>query len=290
MPATPVHVELKRLPSLPFSYLKALFHRKPETTRSPTVIVASLAGLRLDGARLDRYRRLFGLPVAGSLPILYPQVVIAAAFAKLILRPEFPFRPLGLVHRRTLITLHRALASHAAYDVELRIQVAHDTEQGTEVAFVTELCEAGERVWHGQATVLLRRRGEGNKRLQTLPPPPALDTPDTRVVTWHVGGNTGRRYAAVSGDYNPIHLSRLTARLFGYERAIAHGLWTLGRTLAELEPVPKEPLFLEAAFKRPLFLPSTVHSWARQEADGVHFGVRDGATGAPHLIARMHAL
>ena len=45
----------------------------------------------------------------------------------------------------------------------------------------------------------------------------------------------GRRYGAVSGDRNPIHLYPLTARLFGFRRAIAHGMWTKARCLAALE-------------------------------------------------------
>ena len=47
----------------------------------------------------------------------------------------------------------------------------------------------------------------------------------------------GRRYAAISGDYNPIHLGALSAKLFGFKQAIAHGMWSKARCLAALDAV-----------------------------------------------------
>ncbi|WP_258038084.1 MaoC/PaaZ C-terminal domain-containing protein, partial [Streptomyces sp. SM5] len=55
------------------------------------------------------------------------------------------------------------------------------------------------------------------------------------VAEWRLPGDLGRRYGAVSGDRNPIHLHPLTARLFGFPRHIAHGMWTVARCLAEAE-------------------------------------------------------
>ncbi|SCD77380.1 MaoC like domain-containing protein, partial [Streptomyces sp. DpondAA-D4] len=55
------------------------------------------------------------------------------------------------------------------------------------------------------------------------------------VAEWRLPGDLGRRYGAVSGDRNPIHLHPLTARLFGFPRHLAHGMWTVARCLAEAE-------------------------------------------------------
>ena len=51
-------------------------------------------------------------------------------------------------------------------------------------------------------------------------------------VEWRLPGDLGRRYAAVSGDRNPIHLYALTAKAFGFPRQIAHGMWSKARCLA----------------------------------------------------------
>ena len=71
-------------------------------------------------------------------------------------------------------------------------------------------------------------------------------------------GDIGRRYAAVSGDRNPIHLHALTAQAFGFPSAIAHGMWLKARTLASLEGRLPDAYTADVAFKLPVLLPSTV--------------------------------
>ncbi|NEA19599.1 MaoC/PaaZ C-terminal domain-containing protein, partial [Streptomyces halstedii] len=67
------------------------------------------------------------------------------------------------------------------------------------------------------------------------PDAPAAGAGLPAVAEWRLPGDLGRRYGAVSGDRNPIHLHPLTARLFGFPRHIAHGMWTVARCLAEAE-------------------------------------------------------
>jgi acyl dehydratase len=63
----------------------------------------------------------------------------------------------------------------------------------------------------------------------------------------------------VSGDYNPIHLSAASAKLFGFPSAIAHGLWNKARTLAALaDHLPAANVEIHVQFKKPVRLPSEV--------------------------------
>ncbi|MFF3615990.1 MaoC/PaaZ C-terminal domain-containing protein [Streptomyces sp. NPDC002580] len=87
---------------------------------------------------------------------------------------------------------------------------------------------------------------------------------------WHLAADTGRRYGAVSGDRNPIHLHPLTARLFGFPHAIAHGMWTVARCLAEYGP--PESVGVRAEFRAPVALPGT----ATYAARGASFELRTG--------------
>jgi acyl dehydratase len=84
---------------------------------------------------------------------------------------------------------------------------------------------------------------------------PPADT--AGAVTWKLPGDLGRRYGAISGDRNPIHLHALSARLFGFKQAIAHGMWTKARALAALEPLP-DAYTVDVEFKKPIFLPGRV--------------------------------
>ncbi|MFD5633726.1 MaoC/PaaZ C-terminal domain-containing protein [Streptomyces sp. NPDC127077] len=115
------------------------------------------------------------------------------------------------------------------------------------------------------------------------PDPAHRQAPDPRrgsgtlpaLAEWRLGPDVGRRYGAVSGDRNPIHLHPLTARLFGFPRAIAHGMWTVARCLAEYGP--GQAVDVRAEFRAPVPLPGAVTYAAR----GPEFELRSG--GRVHL-------
>ncbi|MFD0787986.1 MaoC family dehydratase, partial [Micromonospora azadirachtae] len=89
----------------------------------------------------------------------------------------------------------------------------------------------------------------------------------------------GTDYARVSGDHNPIHTSRLGARLFGFRRPIAHGMWSKARCLAALENRLPDACTVEVTFKLPVPLPSTVNFTVPPTGG---FALHDSA-GRPHL-------
>jgi acyl dehydratase len=107
------------------------------------------------------------------------------------------------------------------------------------------------------------------------------------VATWRLPGDLGRRYGSVSGDLNPIHIHPLTARLFGFRSAIAHGMWTKARCLAALESRLPGAFTVEVTFRKPILLPAGVE-FAQAPADArVAFAVRDAARGTPHLTGEL---
>jgi hypothetical protein len=62
----------------------------------------------------------------------------------------------------------------------------------------------------------------------------------------------------VSGDWNPIHLSGPTARALGMKGAIAHGMYSASRALAEVGVPPGTPFRWTVEFAAPVLLPGTV--------------------------------
>jgi len=103
---------------------------------------------------------------------------------------------------------------------------------------------------------------------------------------WRVPADIGRRYGAVSGDRNPIHLHGWSAKLFGMPRPIAHGMWVKARCLAELEPTLPDAFSVAVRFKLPLFLPAQVAFESVRDGRG-RFGVRDASSGKPHLSGEL---
>jgi acyl dehydratase len=84
----------------------------------------------------------------------------------------------------------------------------------------------------------------------------------------------------VSGDHNPIHTSRIGARMFGFARPIAHGMWTKARCLAALEGRLPGAYTVAVSFKLPILLPARVSFSAASTGDDWKFGVDSGR---PHL-------
>jgi acyl dehydratase len=131
-------------------------------------------------------------------------------------------------------------------------------------------------VWESRSTYLARHRTDGRAarpREDGKPLPP--------VAEWRLGDDVGRRYGAVSGDRNPIHLHPLTARLFGFPRAIAHGMWTAARCLAAYG-IP-DVVEVRAEFRAPVLLPGTV----TYAAEGERFELR-GDGDRVHLTGSVY--
>ena len=108
-------------------------------------------------------------------------------------------------------------------------------------------------VWEGSLDLPAPRT-----RVRDAAPAPVFDDVPRSGLTWRLGGDLGRRYAAVSGDHNPIHLYALTAKALGFSRQIAHGMWSKARCVAALENRLPDAVTVDVAFKTPIFLPGTV--------------------------------
>ncbi|HEY0699599.1 MAG TPA: MaoC/PaaZ C-terminal domain-containing protein, partial [Micromonospora sp.] len=127
--------------------------------------------------------------------------------------------------------------------------------------------------------------GQEGRRDRTGPERPAPPNPS---AWWRLTPRVGTDYARVSGDHNPIHTSRLCARLLGFRRPIAHGMYSKARCLAALEGRLPDAYTVDVSFKLPVPLPGTVAFSATRAGDsGWDFGLHDAATGRPHLAGTV---
>ena len=166
-----------------------------------------------------------------------------------------------------------------------------ETARGQEIDLQPQLRVGGEPVW-SEVSTLLARRAEGHRPPRTRDGGlPHLDVPprqDVSTSTFVVSPGVGRQYARVSGDFNPIHIMDVTARFFGFKRAIAHGMWSLARCAAEIgAPTFSRPCTLDVAFKRPIsFRARTIlESWMADQRMG--FSLRDSEIPRDHLLGTV---
>jgi acyl dehydratase len=121
-------------------------------------------------------------------------------------------------------------------------------------------------------------------------PKPAADATVTEVP-FAASHRQSRAYAWVSGDVNPIHMTDFTARWFGFDRAVAHGMWTKACSLAALGPeLTSAPCRIPVDFKLPVFLPTEVRLRHWHAAQAWTFVLQDASKGRPHLAGSVERL
>ncbi|MFK7976126.1 MAG: MaoC family dehydratase, partial [Halioglobus sp.] len=193
--------------------------------------------------------------------------------------------PMGAVHIRNRIRQQRPLLCDEAMDFEVRLGDCEQVEKGYEVSLITEVRVENKLVWDDLSVMLIRKNGNGIKKAKTRDDSPAAFDAS---LQWPLAANKGREYAGASGDYNPIHLYPLTAKLMGFKRQIMHGMWSKSRTIAHLLP-PNHTGAASASvdFKLPIFLPSTVTLLYSEDNQGAKFEMKDEAGQKPHLAGEL---
>ena len=240
----------------------------------------TLAQIQVDPDHLAAYAHLCGFSLRDQLPATYPHVLAFPLHLALMADRDFPFPAVGLVHVANRIVQHRPLRLGEALDLRVFTTPLQAHPRGRTFALVSEVRVADELVWEDHSTMLRRGgkgsseqdaggregAGDGGAREEHPEPPP-------RGAVWHLPGDLGRRYAAVSGDRNPIHMHALSAKAFGFPRAIAHGMWTQARCLAALEQRLPDRFSVAVDFRKPILLPGEVAFGEAQDERGIRFAV-----------------
>ena len=236
----------------------------------------------LDAEHIAQYAAVCGFASAHGVPMTYPHLLGFPLQLMLMTESAFPYPVIGLVHLCNTIRQHQHLQAGERVRVEVRPRRLFHHARGQAFAIETAIIRGSAVVWESLSTYL--RVGVSSPQgAPLIALPTAQDL--SPIGRWDVPADTGRRYAGVSGDWNPIHVSSIGAKLFGFAHPIAHGMWTKARALATL--LPAAPLTqgeVVAEFKAPLSLPGEATLWQAPSATpGRAFEVRNAAGDKPYL-------
>lgn len=256
-----LHLRYDRTPGFLPIYRRLLLGRRARHEKGAALPAfhAVWPGARADAALVKRYAEVCGLPDDGFYPLLYPHILTSPIHIDIISRPEFPLSPMGAVHTRMHVLQHAPIAADAAVDIECKLVSTRVLKAGIEFEITTTLAQNGVKVWESLSANLIRGKKFGE------PEEPSdfaqLPDPEGELVEhgWSVPRDMGWRYAKITGDYNPIHVSRVLAKFMGFDRDLIHGMWSAARCLAHLPQLDTaRPIRADILFKGPVYMESTV--------------------------------
>jgi len=290
-------LEFSRAPAVWSVYPKLLMSRKPslvpEGSEVPR-IESRLSKVLIDRKHLAAYSEICGAAAGATLPIAYPHILAMPLHLAMLGAEAFPVKVFGLVHVHNRIAMRQPLSADEPAEIRAWIEGHRDTVRGQEFDLHTEYVVAGEPLWDETCTFLARQRMPAGAAKTTTVARGEEGSPDAVAIkssSFRAPAGLGRRYGFISGDVNPIHMSDLTARAFGFPKAIAHGMWSLGRLASDFEPAQFDGgCELSVSFKLPVYMPAwlMLQRWAIENGTG--FALRDAQGEKPHLTGTLKSL
>lgn len=274
---------MTHVPALPamgvLTLLRALFKRprRPLPSALPDIVTE----YRLDSLPLDdiaRYRAAFGF-TGDRVPLTWWYLPAQRAHLATMLEPAFPFRIAGLVHMENALEGHGSAAPGQPLVLRTVLRLLPPSSSGAlRCVLETTGSAEGAPVFTCTSTYLIRRGERGG----TKQPDAGLDLNGAPLAQWTLDAAAGRRYARLSGDWNPIHLYGWSARLMGMRAPIIHGMHTLATSCAALEnDSGRHVIRIDCRFRAPVMLGATVTMRSRCESDEfvVEAGGKPAVTG-----------
>jgi acyl dehydratase len=262
-------------------------------------IELTLPRVRAGAEQVAAYNRVCGFSLRDHLPPTYPHVLAFPLHMAVMAEGSFPFGAVGLVHVENQIVQHRRIGLDEELTIKVKPTKLQPHSKGRTFSLQTKVKAGNRIVWESTSTML--RRGSGSEVAPTTPKPDAhhgsgeigrngdadAGSEAAASAEWRLGGDLGRRYAAVSGDRNPIHMHAWTAKPLGFPRAIAHGMWTKARCLAAIESRLPDAFQVDVRFRKPILLPGRVEFASSSQGEEIEFAVRDAKRGTPHLDGQV---
>ncbi len=292
--SSPTTISFAGLPSMVPAYAKVLLSKKPYIAPEGTCIEPvqlTVKKVRLSSSHLKRYNEICGAP-AGAIPPAYLHVLAMPLHMQLFIVKNFPVKVLGLIHLRNTIRVLGNISLSAPLSLGVFCDTMRLTDFGQEYDFTTRYEQDGRLVWEEVSTMFARGNTapkEGTKRpsIERSAHPEA----GTSTETLEIAENTGWRYAKISGDFNPIHLTARTAAMFGFKQAVAHGMWSLGRCLGSASrQLPTGNMQIDTQFKLPVYLPSQALARTWPVDSGVDISMCTPRGDRLHLAMQVRAL
>lgn len=265
--------------------IQGLIFKKPKAEKVLPQVEYVVDSFKVDQKHLKAYNEVCGFKNNGYIPAIYLTVLSQSLQMHMMTSEAFPFPILGLVHIRNQVKQYRKIGVNETLTLACKFGELQPHDKGVQFDFITTVKVGGEVVVEALTTYLSRQKTNAKAAAK----PAESQAPEYKLNNeWSISENTGRRYAMTSGDFNLIHIHAVTAKAFGFKKAIAHGMWSKAKALANLS-LP-DAYEADVWFKLPMYLPSKVEFLTAQAANETDFLIRNSKNQKPHVIGHIKAI
>ncbi|MGO1158050.1 MaoC family dehydratase [Acinetobacter lwoffii] len=265
--------------------IQGLIFKKPKAEKALPQVEYVVDSFKVDQKHLKAYNEVCGFKNNGYIPAIYLTVLSQSLQMHLMTSEAFPFPILGLVHIRNQVKQYRKIGVNETLTLACKFGELQPHDKGVQFDFITTVKVGGEVVVEALTTYLSRQKTNAKAAAK----PAESQAPEYILNNeWNISENTGRRYAMTSGDFNLIHIHAVTAKAFGFKQAIAHGMWSKAKALANLS-LP-DAYEADVWFKLPMYLPSKVEFLTAQAANDTDFLIRSSKNQKPHVTGHIKAI
>jgi hypothetical protein len=223
-----------------------------------------ISGFIFDQQQLQCYRECFQFS-KGSVPLTYLFVATQQAQLSFLSQSAVKVKLLGLVHVSIEFDQQAPIEVGRTYQVKIALGEQLWTDKGLQFDVVVDFWADEERQFGFVSRYIQLNRTNSSTSRQSKPtdsPQPAW----SKVKDVDFSKTIGREYAAISNDYNPIHLTPLLSKMFGFRRPIVHGMYSAALLLSA--QTLGNPRRVSVTFKKPIMMPNQAQlvcsgaSWA----------------------------
>ncbi|MFQ1044332.1 MULTISPECIES: MaoC family dehydratase [Acinetobacter] len=265
--------------------IQGLIFKKPKAEKVLPQVEYVVDSFKVDQKHLKAYNEVCGFKNNGYIPAIYLTVLSQSLQMHMMTSEAFPFPILGLVHIRNQVKQYRKVGVNETLTLSCKFGELQPHDKGVQFDFITTVKVGNEVVVEALTTYLSRQKTDAKAAAKSA----ESKAPDYKLNTeWKISENTGRRYAMTSGDFNLIHIHAVTAKAFGFKQAIAHGMWSKAKALANLS-LP-DAYEADVWFKLPMYLPSKVEFLTAQAANDTDFLIRNSKNQKPHVTGHVKAI
>jgi hypothetical protein len=266
-------------------YVKALNHRPPRivTKQGHSSSIPSLPEIEFERMAAIRpthcnaYNKLtqWRPKLAALIHPNYAQTLTLPMQLNMMVNKAFPFTPMGLVHVANKITVHSLPEQSDSLQLRTHFGRVYIHPKGWLFEVLTSASSSKfdqvpsaqikatsyylARAKHASGINISSEHEVPQWIVASANPEASQKSTRKQSKTLDFSASIGRQYAKVSGDYNPIHLHQVSAKLFGFKKAIAHGMYSKAlaiSSIAKHDDFYTSRFEIDTVFKQAISLPS----------------------------------